>query len=497
MSGTDLLLLSATAIRDLLARREVSSGELLRATLDRIEALNGTLHAIAATDPESARAAAAECDHRLAKGEARALEGLVITVKDTFDTAGLRSTAGAPAYKDRVPEIDAAAVARLRNAGAVILGKSNVPTFVSDFQSYNPLFGTSANPWDLSRSPGGSSGGAAAAVATGMSAFELATDLGGSIRWPAHACGIFGLKTTWNLVSTWGIVPPPPERRTARNVDLTVAGPLARSAADLDLVLAPLAGPRDPAVSTQLAPPRREGPQGLRVALWLDEPFAPVAAEVAAAVRHAAKLLQDAGAVIDTAARPAFRFEEAFEIFALLNHFVVAYGLPPKVRIRLQQGAATASPNDLSHQALQARGARMTPSLYHATSLRKRRIERQWASFFQRYEVVLCPPAPVAAIPHDHNPDVHARRLDVDGRALPYLDLLKWNALATGADLPAAAVPVTRTASGLPLGVQIIAAHNEDRTAVAVARMLEDMGCRYEPPPLLAETSGTPATPRP
>jgi amidase len=126
----------------------------------------------------------------------------------------------------------------------------------------------------------------------------------------------------------------------------------------------------------------------------------------------------------------------------------------------------------------------MTPSLYHATSLRKRRIERQWAAFFQRFDVALCPPAPVAAIPHDHAPDVHARRLDVDGRALPYLDLLKWNALATGADLPAAVAPVTRTGAGLPLGVQIVAAKGEDRTAVAVARMLEDLGCRYTPPPV-------------
>ena len=144
---------------------------------------------------------------------------------------------------------------------------------------------------------------------------------------------------------------------------------------------------------------------------------------------------------------------------------------------------ASASPNDLSHRALQARGARMTPSLYHQTTLRKRRIERQWARFFESHDVVLCPPAPVVAIPHDHAPDVHARRLDIDGAAVPYLDLLKWGSLASGADLPAAAVPVTRTAAGLPTGVQVIAAKGEDRTAIAVARMLEELGCRYEAPP--------------
>ena len=365
----------------------------------------------------------------------------------------------------------------------MIVAKSNVPTFVTDFQAYNPVYGTSNNPWDLARSPGGSSGGAAAAVATGMAAFELASDLGGSARWPAHACGIFGLKTSWGLVPTWGHVPPPPERRTARNVDVMVAGPLARSAADLDLVLPILAGPRDAPVSTPLREPRRTDPKGLRVALWVDDAFAPAQGEVTAGVRRAAGLLAEEGAIIDERARPAVRFEEAFEVFSLLNHFIVAYGLPPKIRLRLQQGAASASPNDLSHRALQARGARMTPSLYHQTTLRKRRIERQWARFFESHDVVLCPPAPVVAIPHDHAPDVHARRLDIEGAAVPYLDLLKWGSLASGADLPAAAVPVTRTAAGLRTGVQIVAAKGEDRTAIAVAGMLEAMGCRYEAPP--------------
>jgi amidase len=480
----DLLTLSAVELRDRLLRRELSSTELLDATLARIEALNPALHAVAATSPEAARRAATESDRRLAAGEARALEGLVVTVKDTFDTVGLASTAGAPAFKDRLPEKDAAAVTRLRDAGAIILGKSNVPVFVTDFQSYNPVFGTSNNPWDLSRSPGGSSGGAAAAVASGMAAFELGTDLGGSIRWPAHCCGIFGLKTTWNLVSTWGTVPPPPERRTARNVDLTVAGPLARSAADLDMVLAVLAGPRDATVSTALAAPVHEGAKGLRVALVADEPFAPVCADVAGAVRQAARLLADAGASVEQVRLPV-SFEEAFEVFALLNHFVVAYGLPPKIRMRLQQAAAAASPNDLSHRVLQARGARMTPSLHQATTLRKRRIEAQWARFFERFDVVLCPPAAVLAIPHDHTPDVHARTLDIDGHGVPYLDLMKWSSLATGADLPAAVAPVTRTTTGLPAGVQIIARKGGDRAAVAVARMLEELGCRYEPAPIV------------
>jgi amidase len=319
-----------------------------------------------------------------------------------------------------------------------------------------------------------------------MSAFELGSDLGGSIRWPAHACGVFGLKTTWNLVSLWGHVPPPPERRAARNPDLMVAGPIARSAADLDLVLSVIAGPReDLSAHPALAAPRRSAPEGLRVAVWLDEPFAPVQTAVAHAVRRAARLLAEAGAIVDESARPAVRFEEAFEVFSLLNHAIVAYSLPPKVRDRLQRAAAGFAPGDLSHRALQARGARMTPGLYQQVTARKQRIETAWRRFFERFDVVLCPPAPVLAIPHDPLPDVHARRIDIDGSPYPYLDFLKWASLATSADLPAAVAPVMRTGV-LPAGVQIVAPRGEDRTAVAVAAMLEAMGCRYEAPPIEA-----------
>jgi amidase len=263
-----------------------------------------------------------------------------------------------------------------------------------------------------------------------------------------------------------------------------VAGPLARAAADLDLVLPVLAGPRgDVSARTPLAPPRRTSPRGLRVALWLDEPFAPVQTAVADAVRRAARLLAEAGAAVDETARPSVRFEEAFEVFSLLNHAIVAYSLPPRVRERLQRAAAGFAPGDLSHRALQARGARLTPGLYQQVRARQQRIGTAWARFFERFDVVLCPPAPVVAIPHDHGPDVHARVIDIDGRPRPYLDFLVWASLATSADLPAAAAPVMRTAGGLPAGVQIVAARGEDRTAIAVAGMLEALGCRYEAPP--------------
>lgn len=481
----DLLTLPATDLAARLKRRDLGAAELLDAALGRIEALNPALNAVVTLDPDGARRAAAESDRRLAAGEARPLEGLPITIKDAFDVAGMRSTAGAKPYAARVPEADAAAVARLRTAGAVIMGKSNVPTFSGDFQAFNALFGTTNNPWSLDRSPGGSSGGAAAAVAAGLSAFELGSDFGGSIRWPAHASGLFGHKPTWGLVSTRGHVPPPPGTRVES--DFAVAGPLARSAADLSLVLDAILGPAAPdGVRPRLEPPRRMQPTGLRVALWADDPLAPVDAPVRAAVARAAALLAEAGAIVEPLARPDFAFADAFEVFGLFNHAIVAAGLKPEARERLGAEAARFAPDDRSHRALQARGAKLDAATWAALQARRRAIREAWARFFERFDAVLCPPAPVAAIPHDGNPDFHARTLTVNGAPRPYFDFLVWSSLATLPGLPAAVAPVSLTPEGLPAGVQIIAAEGADRTALAVASMLEELGCRYRRPPLVA-----------
>ena len=465
---------SATAQRAALLARRCSARDLLEATLSRVARVNPGLNAIVHVDAARARADADASDARIADGTARPLEGLPISIKDAWDVAGMVSTAGAPAFKARVPELDASPVARLRAAGAVIFGKSNVPVFSGDFQTYNPLYGVTDNPWDAARSPGGSSGGAAAAVAAGLSAFELVSDLGGSARWPAHACGVFGLKTTWGLVSTWGHVPPPPDRRIPRNPELMVAGPMARTAADLALVLDVIAGPRDPAIKADpFAPARHASPKGLRVALWAQDPFAPVERACSDAVLRAADALARAGAIIDDKARPGVSFEEAYEVFAVINHAVVAYGLPAKMRDRMAASARQYARGDLSHRALQSRGARLTPDDYNDINARRLAVKRKWARFFTGCDVVLCPVAQVGAILHDPSPDIHARTLDVDGVKIPYLDFLKWASLATGADLPAVSAPVMLGPDGLPRGVQVIAAAGEDRSVVAVAGMIE------------------------
>src|SRR5690606_4762015 len=222
--------------------------------------------------------------------------------------------------------------------------------------------------------------------------------------------------------------------------------------------------------------------RGLRVAVWAEEPLAPVDAEVAAGVAHAASLLAEAGAIVDERARPNFAFAEAFEVYALLNDAIVAAGLPQKVRDRLAADAANYAPGDLSHRALQARGARLDVATWRRLRERRRVLAVQRAAFFAASDSVLLPPAPVAAIPHDQAPDIHARTIDVNGTQRPYFDFLLWSSLASAAHLPAVVAPVMRTAAGLPTGVQIVATEWADATAIAVARLLEERGCRFVPP---------------
>ena len=479
------LLDSASNLRAALHRREFSAQDLLGATLAAIDRHNPVLNAIVQMDAASAWRAAADADARIRRGEARPLEGLPVTIKDCFEVAGLVTSVGAPALQNYVPKEDASAVSRLRRAGAIVLGKTNVPLLTGDFQTYNNIYGTTKNPWNLEFSPGGSSGGAAAAIATGMSALEIGSDLAGSIRWPAHCCGVFGLKTTWNIIATYGHIPPMPDMRLERNPELLVAGPLARSAADLALALDVLAGPRDPAMPAQLLPPaRKPSPKGLRVALWLDEPFAPIDATVADAVRKAALMLEKAGAIVEPAARPAFSFEEAWEVSAVLVHALIGIGLPEIIRERLAAKDRDFLLGDLSHRALQARGMRLASLDFLDIQARRQHLHEAWARFFEDFDVVLCPPAPTGAIRHDQRPDPHARFLEVNGTQRPYFDLMLWACLATGAGLPAAVAPVMLGEDGLPRGVQIIAASLEDRTAIACAAMLEALGSGFKVPPM-------------
>jgi len=289
-----------------IASKQLASRELLQTFLDRIERFNPALNAVVTLDAERAMQAASAADQAVAQGRALGpLHGLPVTIKDAIEVAGLRSTGGAAELSGHVPQTDAVAVSRLRAAGAIVFGKTNVPRWSSDIQTYNELFGTTSNPWDPARTPGGSSGGAATAVAAGLTSFELGTDIADSVRIPAHFCGVFGLKPSFGVIPQRGYLDHVGGGTT--DADINVFGPIARHADDLDLLLGVLAGPepeRETAWRLELPPPRRTTLKGMRIGLWLEDPGCPMDREVLALLRAAADLLADAGARIEEAHPP-------------------------------------------------------------------------------------------------------------------------------------------------------------------------------------------------
>jgi amidase len=474
-AAVDLL----TAIR----RREISSRELLELYLDRIDRVGAAINAVVTLDVERARARAADADRATVRGESwGALHGLPVTVKDCLETAGVRTTAGAPELADHVPARDADAVARLRGAGAIVFGKTNVPTYAADCQTYNPLFGTTNNPWDLGRAVGGSSGGAAAALAAGLTGLELGSDLGGSIRNPAGYCGVYGLRPSYGIVPTRGHIPGPPG--SLAEIDAATVGPLARSAEDLDLALGVLAGPDDAHAAAwrlELPAPRAQSLAGYRVAAWLDDEYCTVDAEVLRVLAEAVDAVRAAGARVDDGARPCtLRDAERLVQQIVQSAFSGAY--PAEHFDRLVEIAADAGPEEDSPRVRHARNVTARARDLGAARERRAQLTADCARFFRDHDVLLCPITPTAAIPHDHRPDVDARRIVVNGRERPYGDQIPWASLPGLCSLPAVVVPAGLTPDGLPVGLQVIAPFLQDRTAIDVARRIGELIGPLVPP---------------
>lgn len=476
---------SAAELARMIQRREISARELLEHFIARMELHNPKINAIVAKDLDRARKRARQADEAQARGETWGpLHGLPMTIKDAYEVEGIVTTGGGPEYANHVPTRSATAVERISRAGAVIFGKTNVPYMSGDLQTYNDVYGTTNNPWNLACGPGGSSGGSAAALAAGLTGLELGSDIGGSIRTPAHLCGVFGHKTTFGVIPKRGHVSPPPG--TLREGDLSVAGPLGRSAEDLDLLLGITAGP-DWGMSEgwrlDLPPARARSPKELRVAVWIDDPFCEIDAESAALLKSAAKALEDAGAHVDWAARPDFTLAEITEIYLVLLHSVVGSGFPPSIKERWMEAKAKLAPDDKSHAALQMRGGTITYADRMIWEEMQTRIRAKWADFFKGYDVVLAPVMMRPAFPHDHKSNWHARRLNVNGKEREYMDVLIWAGPAVVSYLPATAAPVGVTSEGLPVGIQIIGPHMGDRTTIAVAGMLEEILGGFRAPP--------------
>ena len=297
---------SADQLAKLIKDKEISSVELLDYYISRVEKYNSDINAIIVKDYEKAKKAALKADEELSKGNILGpLHGVPMTIKDSYDLAGTVTSRGNPALKDNVASKDALSVERLKNAGAVIFGKTNVPYNLADFQSYNEIYGTTNNPWDLTRSPGGSSGGSAAALASGMTGFETGSDIGGSIRNPAHFCGVFGHKPTWGLL--------PPRGHAAPNVlaqsDLTVIGPLGRSAQDLETGVLVMGGPDEidgAGLKMDLEKPNKTSLKEYKIAAWVNEDFAPVNQETQNRVTNVAETITSNKGIVDFEAKPDF-----------------------------------------------------------------------------------------------------------------------------------------------------------------------------------------------
>ena len=440
--------------------------------------LKERLNAVVTEDPAPARAAARALDERRAAGETSEtlglLAGLPMTIKDTFDVDGMPASSGLKRYLGR-PTGDAAAVGRVRTEGAVIWGKTNVPVLASDWQSYNDLYGTTQNPWDLERTPGGSSGGAAAALAAGLTPLEIGSDIGGSLRVPAHFCGIYAHKPTYGLVSQRGQVPPEPG--TASEPDLNVVGPMARSTRDLRLLLSILAAGPVPAK----APPAPLS--GLKVALWLEDPAFHLDAEVKAAIETFAGEIASDGAVVSTVASPV-PGDDLLEVYLELLYPLVMADQPQRLRtLEFLAGPARWFGGD-AKWARRVRAATLTHQEWLAANERRAQFSRTLRGFFGRFDVLIAPVAPVTAFAHDHSPMAKRNLACSDGRSIPYDSMLHWIALATACGLPATAVPVGFSASGLPVGVQIIGPRGGDSKTLAVAQAIEDRFGGFRPPPL-------------
>jgi len=460
---------------------EIGCLELLDAALERAARLNPRINAIILQDAERARARARALD-QTDRAEAGPLFGVPMTVKESFDYAGHPTTWGYVARRDHRAESDALAVARLEAAGAVVFGKTNVPVALADWQSFNPVYGTTSNPWDLERTPGGSSGGGAAALAAGLTGLELGSDIGGSIRVPAHFCGVFGHKSTWGLCPMRGhsMTPPP----GGAPPDISVIGPMARSAIDLRIVMNAIGqvDPLESGLRMVLPQPRARRLADLRVAVWASQPGQPTSPEISAAVEATGRFCAAEGAHVSFTARPEFDPTAAYHVYLKLLDAALSGRMPEAALAHRRAGLPHLPADDMSADAIMLRCTDLTHRDFLALADERMRMRRAWGRFFRDWDVLLCPALATEALPHRQDGPTWERRITVDGAEIAYNDLLFWPGITCGFHLPASVAPVARTAGGLPIGVQIAGPLYGDLTTIAVAEILEQGLGGFVPP---------------
>ena len=452
----------AKGIRD----GEFSSRELLELMVSRIESINPKLNAVVTMDLEQARVMADNADSRVLAGEDLGpLHGVPITIKDALETSGIRSTGGATELHNHVPDRDAPVVKAVKEAGAIVFGKTNLPRWSGDIQSFNDMFGTTVNPWNSERVPGGSSGGAAAAVSAGLSSFEIGTDIGGSVRFPASFCGIYGHKPSFGVVPSTGYIDHVLGGTT--EADVNVIGPMARSADDLELLLELMLRKEGPLV-TSLMPAKEVG--SLKVAAWLDDPFCPVDSKVGPVMDAAVKRLEETGILVDREARPDIDPAEAFALGSWLVTSAMLQSMPEQTLEELsEEGGAL---------------PQVTHRSWLDNHMRREAIRGKWGEFFEGYDAIIMPISPVAPFPHDHQGGFTSRTLKSDGKERPYLDLIRWTILTGMAYLPSTTPPIGLDTDGLPVSFQVVGPYGADYTTIRLAKHIGEQGPGYQRPPL-------------
>ena len=479
---SELCFESAGSLAGRIRSGEIGSLELTEAFIARIERHDGDVNAVVTRRFDAARAEAREADEKRARGESLGpLHGVPMTIKESYDLTGLPTTWGHPMFRDNVAEQDSESVKSYRRAGAIFLGKTNVPLNLADFQSYNEIYGTTGNPWDLGRTPGGSSGGSAAALAAGLTALESGSDIGGSIRNPAHFCGVYGHKPTWCIVPPQGHRLPP----AVAGPDIAVCGPLARSAEDLALAMDLLAGPEPlaaPGWKLELPRPRHESLRDFRVALWPNDPAAPVSTEMADRVARVGEVLSKLGATVSDKARPAFEVVDSHLNYQKLLHSIMGAGMPEDAWLGIREAADRLDPDDSSSMAMTLRGTALSHRDWIRADHQRERLRYAWREFFDEWDVLVCPQMATAAFPHDHGP-MNERTIDVDGESRDYFEQIFWAGLVIGAYLPSTVFPTGPSAEGLPIGLQAVGAEYDDLRTIDFTRLLARELGGFEAPP--------------
>ena len=470
---TNLTFAAAVDIAAAISAGTVSSREITQHYIDRIESLDTSVNAVCVRLFEHALQAAEEADRRQAKGESLGpLHGVPMSIKESYVHANTPATWGIPAYQDNIAAADGLAVARFKAAGAHFLGKTNVPIDLGDFQSYNEIYGTTNNPWDTSRTPGGSSGGSAAALAAGFTALEAGSDIGGSIRTPAHFCGVFGHKPTWGIVPMQGheLMSGVPD------ADLSVCGPLARDPRDLRLALDIMAEPAGrQAVGWQLHLPEctLNDLQGLKVAVWASDDMAPVSQETQTRVLQVAARFEEFGAQVDYQARPDFDVRKAHMTYESLLTAVMSSAKPESVVAATQAKVAALDPADQSRDAVVSRAGVMLHRDWIRHNFRREKLKEAWDQFFTEWDILLCPQFTVPAIAHDHRP-FEDRTIEVDGQPRSYFETLFWAGIVVASHLPSTVFPTGLGSDGLPIGLQLVGGPYQDRKTIEVSRLISD-----------------------